>query len=153
MFKNIEIAVINKKAVLESSWGEFGALCVCGYLIILSHLLINQPQSVENATLNNVFIGLFVLAWFLYISFFYWGFLWAFDWLVEWFFITNTASERRVYLLFCIELLTATVVIYLTRNHTPIGEFWRVFLALLIVAKLVRIFILKRKNKWLNQVK
>lgn len=152
MFKNIEISEINRRAVLDSAWAEFGAFCVIGYLTILCHLLKNQNQSMPNSTLDTVFIGLFVTAWFLYVSFFYWGLIWALDWILERFFITNTANERRVYILFGIEMLFAALVIFLTRTYMPISDYWHYFITMLFCAKLFRIYYIKRKNKLINQI-
>jgi len=152
MFKNIEISEINRSAVQESAWSEFGTLCVLGYVTILVHLLTDQQGAMETTTLNLVFMGLFVLAYFLYASFFYWGFILLFDWLLERFFITNTTGEKQVYLIFCLEMVFATVIIFSTRNLTHIGKLWPYFLIFLLIAKLVRIFILKRKNRLLNKL-
>jgi hypothetical protein len=153
MFKNIEISEINKGYVLSTLWNEFAAICVLAYIVILAFLLNDVSNGESISILNTVFLSLFVLAYFLYITFFYLASFFLTAWVLERFLITKPAGESRVYILFLIELVIGVAVLLLTRNHALLSDYWQWMMGVFVLAKAVRLFVLKRKNKLLNHVK
>lgn len=151
MFKNIEISEVNKGFVLNTLWNEFAALCLLTYGVILIFFIPAVAEQGNVSLLNTVFVSLIALVYFMYITFFHWASLLLISWLLERFLITKPAGEKRVYLLLAIELSIGSIMVIFSQNHTVLGDYLPWMMAILFGSKLIRLFMLKRKNNLLNK--